>query len=96
MPTPPSEPGNRLMEYVEQRGSSDHLPLDSITADLAAVYGEQSGQDAPSGADQLADEAFHRSHDRCRSSGHQPPRRLRFHFVVRRHTGRRNRWARFV
>ncbi|MGB5756990.1 MAG: transglutaminase family protein [Acidimicrobiales bacterium] len=51
--------GNRHMEYVKQRGSFDDLPLDSITADFAAVYGEQSGQDAPSGADQVADDAFH-------------------------------------
>ncbi len=56
---PYDEAGNRHMEYVKQRGSFDDLPLDLITADFAAVYGEWTGPDAQSGADQPADDAFH-------------------------------------
>ncbi len=31
--------GNRHMEYINQRGSFDDLPLERILADLAAIYG---------------------------------------------------------
>ena len=32
--------GNRHMEYVNQRGSFDDLPLDRILADFATIYGQ--------------------------------------------------------
>ena len=32
--------GNRHMEYVNQRGSFDDLPLDRILADFAEIYGD--------------------------------------------------------
>jgi transglutaminase-like putative cysteine protease len=33
--------GNRHMEYVNQRGSFDDLPLERILADFAAIYGDE-------------------------------------------------------
>ena len=36
---PFDEAGNRHMEYVNQRGSYDDLPLDRILADFAVIYG---------------------------------------------------------
>lgn len=46
---PYDEAGNRHMEYVNQRGSYDDLPLDRIKADFAELYGEEDG--TGSGAD---------------------------------------------
>ncbi len=46
------EAGNRHMEYVNQRGSFDDLPLDEIQADFAELYGKM---DEP---DDGADDAF--------------------------------------
>jgi transglutaminase-like putative cysteine protease len=37
---PFDESGNRHMEYVEQRGSFDDLPLDQIQADFREIYGD--------------------------------------------------------
>ena len=37
---PYDEAGNRHMEYVNQRGSFDDLPLERILADFAAIYGD--------------------------------------------------------
>ena len=48
---PYDEAGNRHMEYVNQRGTFDDLPLDRIKADFAELYGE----DEVGGGD---DEAF--------------------------------------
>ena len=36
---PFDQAGNRHMEYVNQRGSFDDLPLDAILADFATIYG---------------------------------------------------------
>ena len=48
--------GNRHMEYVNQRGSFDDLPLDRILADFATIY----GHDLPSSTSAAAagDDAF--------------------------------------
>jgi len=43
---PFDEAGNRHMEYVNQRGSFDDLPLDEIQADFQAVYKDWYGDDA--------------------------------------------------
>lgn len=45
--------GKRHMEYVNQRGSFDDLPLDAIQADFREVYGEWLG-----GTEVEVDEAF--------------------------------------
>lgn len=50
---PFDEEGNRHMEYVNQRGSFDDLPLDRIQADFARVYGEWQGDEGSA-----ADTAF--------------------------------------
>ena len=52
--------GNRHMEYVDQRGSFDDLPLERILADFAAIYGtDVSSSDGPRQAAEAAgDEAF--------------------------------------
>ncbi len=39
------EEGNRHMEYVNQRGSFDDLPLDQIQADFDRVYGDWQSDD---------------------------------------------------
>ena len=53
---PYDEAGNRHMEYINQRGSYDDLPLDRILADFAEIYG---GPAAPSGSAAAAgDDAF--------------------------------------
>jgi transglutaminase-like putative cysteine protease len=52
--------GNRHMEYVRQRGSYDDLPLDTILADFAEIYGHELGSSSPSSADDAGDEAFAR------------------------------------
>ena len=51
---PYDEAGNRHMEYVNQRGSFDDLPLDQIKADFAELYGEPDDE-----AGDERDEAFH-------------------------------------
>lgn len=43
---PFDEEGNRHMEYVNQRGSFDDLPLDEIQADFDRVYGDWQSDDA--------------------------------------------------
>lgn len=48
---PFDEAGNRHMEYVNQRGSFDDLPLDEIQSDFQAVYKDWSLDDAGSGKD---------------------------------------------
>jgi len=45
---PFDEEGKRHMEYVNQRGSFDDLPLDEIQADFDRVYGDWLGDDAAS------------------------------------------------
>jgi transglutaminase-like putative cysteine protease len=47
--------GNRHMEYVNQRGSFDDLPLDQILADFAVIYGQDLPSSSSSGA---GDDAF--------------------------------------
>lgn len=57
---PYDEAGNRHMEYVNQRGSFDDLPLDAILADFAVIYGydvSAAGTTATSAAD-AGDDAF--------------------------------------
>ncbi len=59
---PFDEAGNRHMEYVEQRGSYDDLPLDTIIADFAVIYGntfgEADGTGRPTTAEDAGDDAF--------------------------------------
>ena len=58
------EAGNRHMEYVNQRGSFDDLPLDTIIADFAVIYGNAFGEtdgaptERPSSAEDAGDDAF--------------------------------------
>ena len=49
--------GNRHMEYVNQRGSYDDLPLDEIVASFTEIYGDRFGT-APGGAAAAGDDAF--------------------------------------
>ena len=53
---PFDEAGARHMEYVNQRGSFDDLPLDEIQADFDRVYGDWNSDE--SADDSLADTAF--------------------------------------
>jgi transglutaminase-like putative cysteine protease len=48
--------GHRHMEYVNQRGSYDDLPLDEILATFAEIYGDRFGD--PLGAAAAGDDAF--------------------------------------
>ena len=48
--------GQRHMEYVNQRGSFDDLPLDVILADFTELYGDSMG--ASTGAAAAGDDAF--------------------------------------
>jgi transglutaminase-like putative cysteine protease len=51
--------GNRHMEYVNQRGSFDDLPLDRILADFATIYGEEFVRShVTTGAAEAGDDAF--------------------------------------
>ena len=50
---PFDESGNRHMEYVNQRGSFDDLPLDEILATFAELYGDNLGS-----GDRAVDPAF--------------------------------------
>jgi len=51
--------GNRHMEYVNQRGSFDDLPLDEMLADFAEMYGTTFGEIASAGSAEAAgDDAF--------------------------------------
>jgi transglutaminase-like putative cysteine protease len=51
--------GNRHMEYVNQRGSFDDLPLEQILSDFASIYGHEFGQPGPAGSAEAAgDDAF--------------------------------------
>ena len=53
---PYDQAGNRHMEYVNQRGSFDDLPLDRMLTDFAAIYGAAFGQ--PTTASAAGDAAF--------------------------------------
>ncbi len=57
---PFDQAGNRHMEYVNQRGSFDDLPLEQILADFAVIYGTDVGAPSPGGgsAEAAGDEAF--------------------------------------
>lgn len=55
---PFDEDGNRHMEYVNQRGSFDDLPLDEIQADFQAVYTTWYGADASDNNTGEVDTAF--------------------------------------
>ena len=46
--------GNRHMEYVNQRGSFDDLPLERILADFATIYGHE----LPASTSAAGDDAF--------------------------------------
>lgn len=51
--------GNRHMEYVNQRGSFDDLPLDEMVRDFAEIYGTAFGDVADAGSARAAgDDAF--------------------------------------
>ena len=52
--------GNRHMEYVNQRGTFDDLPLDRILADFAEIYGDDiaTSAGAPGSATAAGDDAF--------------------------------------
>ena len=50
--------GNRHMEYVNQRGSFDDLPLATILADFAEIYGTGVGSSSGGSAEAAGDEAF--------------------------------------
>ncbi len=51
--------GNRHMEYVNQRGSFDDLPLDAMLADFVEIYGADFGHAGRAGSAQAAgDDAF--------------------------------------
>ena len=52
---PFDEGGNRHMEYVNQRGSFDDLPLDQMQADFDRVYGDWQANDQSAGS---PDQAF--------------------------------------
>jgi len=54
---PFDQEGNRHMEYVNQRGSFDDLPLEQIHADFREVYPSMYGDDA-STSNSIADETF--------------------------------------
>ena len=53
---PYDQAGNRHMEYVNQRGSFDDLPLEAILADFAEIYGD--GPMGAASAQAAGDEAF--------------------------------------
>jgi transglutaminase-like putative cysteine protease len=56
---PYDEAGNRHMEYVDQRGSFDDLPLDRMLADFAALYGTAFGDTiGVTSATDAGDDAF--------------------------------------
>ncbi len=55
---PYDQSGNRHMEYVEQRGSYDDLPLDEIFATFDEIYGPGISGDGPTGAAAAGDDAF--------------------------------------
>jgi len=68
---PFDEQGRRHMEYVNQRGSFDDLPIDDIMATFRAEYpswfGNTDGQ--PSNASDAGDEAFAAAQDTADSDG---------------------------
>ena len=55
---PFDEAGNRHMEYVNQRGSFDDLPLDRIHADFDELYGSFGSDQGAEPGDGEVDEAF--------------------------------------
>jgi transglutaminase-like putative cysteine protease len=56
---PYDQAGNRHMEYVNQRGSFDDLPLEQILAEFAEIYGyDTAATDAPHSAAEAGDDAF--------------------------------------
>lgn len=57
---PFDEAGNRHMEYINQRGSFDDLPLDRILSDFATIYGDSvtSTSGGPGSAGAAGDDAF--------------------------------------
>jgi transglutaminase-like putative cysteine protease len=50
--------GNRHMEYVEQRGSFDDLPLDRMLADFREMYPGSFGEASAASAEDAGDTAF--------------------------------------
>ena len=56
---PFDQSGNRHMEYTNQRGSFDDLPLDLMLADFAEMYGTRFGEvTAADSAEAAGDDAF--------------------------------------
>ena len=56
---PFDQAGNRHMEYTNQRGSFDDLPLDEMLADFAGMYGSTFGEVTSAGsADAAGDDLF--------------------------------------
>lgn len=50
--------GNQHMEYVNQRGSFDDLPLEEMLADFAAIYPDMISSDRPGTANEVGDQTF--------------------------------------
>ncbi len=56
---PYDQAGNRHMEYVNDRGSYDDLPLDRMIDDFTDIYGKRFGTDRrPTTAEAAGDDAF--------------------------------------
>ena len=55
---PYDEAGNQHMEYVNERGSFDDLPLDTMLRDFAAIYGDTFESSEPTTAEAAGDPAF--------------------------------------
>jgi transglutaminase-like putative cysteine protease len=55
---PYDKAGNRHMEYINQRGSFDDLPLERILADFAEIYGEGMGGVTATSAAAAGDDVF--------------------------------------
>lgn len=56
---PYDQAGHRHMEYVNQRGSFDDLPLDQIFADFAEIYPSMFGGAESVVGDAITDDLFH-------------------------------------
>jgi transglutaminase-like putative cysteine protease len=55
---PYDQAGNRHMEYVNQRGSFDDLPLDEMIADFREIYGDAFDVATVTSAAEAGDDAF--------------------------------------
>jgi len=55
---PYDQAGNRHMEYVDDRGSFDDLPLGEMLEDFRRIYGDAFGPVSTTSAEDAGDEAF--------------------------------------